>query len=421
MIGAGIIGPRGGFGLNVTEQDRERWTQQFTSTLTRLLDAAGSHSPAPSVGVALRMQLLWHVEYASSSIRQAARDVVAALPRTLESEVARALHGGPVDPPVDPNITRRHQERRQATEQVFVSRAAMIAERPVTEAVHMIERLLDELHQALGDDGTRARRFLFTAVTGNRDLGEALCVRVLAAPGSRLVSVLAPIMSALTQVTDQNAVTLAYRLLGTEDVDIARQLAHAFGLQRLTTDLLESESDLLRALVRHADRIVVSAALGAVRVLARQHPDFALDLLTDVPASHKEASVSEFTATFGPDGDLSWDILTRSHKAEFQTALLNAKSLDDYDTQQFLAMLSRHDPHRAIDLLTARIELLETNARQRGYSPLPFSWQVPLEFRTGDDFPDLLRRVREWIAAQPGFWVSTPFRLRTVQCCRRLV
>lgn len=50
------------------------------------------------------------------------------------------------------------------------------------------------------------------------------------------------------------------------------------------------------------------------------------------------------------------------------------------------------------------------------YSPLPFHWDVTPPFREHDDFPALLRQIRDWIAAEPEsthrrFWGANLFEL----------
>jgi transcriptional regulator with XRE-family HTH domain len=400
-IGAALAGPLGGFGLEVTDQEREPWTKRITGTLARLRDAVRAQPPAPAVCVALRAQLQWHVEHAASHIHQEACEVLTALPRQLEHELARALHGGPIDPPADPTVTLAYQDRQRANEQFLVDHAAAVSDLPEAELASLIEQLLDDLHRALGDDGKRARRFLTVAVSPRPSLGEALCTRVQEVPASRLASVISPVVSALAQADDSRAVHLAHRLLATGNIDLARQIALGFGLERSRTDLLDGESAVLHALVEHPDDAVVKAALGAVGFVAARHRDLAIELLAGVPADRKGVALAEFTMAFGPHGALSWTDLAQHHKQEFLDALRTTASIDSYEIAQFLAMLSRDDPHSVIDLLTARVENVEGGADLRTYRALPFSWLVPLQFRDCDDFPDLLRRVREWLAAAP--------------------
>jgi hypothetical protein len=190
--------------------------------------------------------------------------------------------------------------------------------------------------------------------------------------------------------------------LSTGNTGLARQVAHAFGIQRNRADILDGEPALLRTLAEHPDPdgIVPAATLGAVSYLAAQHRDLAVELLTQVPDSRKGTVLRQFALAFGPHGALAWKDLAQRHKDAFLDALRTLASLEKYEIAEFLAMLSLQEPHSVINLLTARVEAAETG-KARPTTALPFAWPVPLRFRDRDDFPDLLRRVREWLAAAP--------------------
>jgi hypothetical protein len=402
-IGAGLTGPRGGFGLVATDHQRAPWAKHFRRTLTRLRDAVCAHPPAPAVSVVLREHLQWPAEHAASEIHEASRDVLAMLPRGPEYELARGLRGGPIDPPPDDSARMDYQDRQQANEQFLSACAARVADWPDNEVIDLIERVLDDLRRAVGEEYGRARPFIWTLVTTRPSLGEALCARAEHTPDGPMAPLLSTVLTALARVSSTHPVDLAYRLLDTGHTDLARQVAFAFGLQRARDTLLEGEPALLRALVEHddPDGIVPAAALGAVRFLAAQHRDLAVDLLTRMPDNRKGNAIGEFVLAFGPHGALLWTDLAQHHKDAFLAALRAAPSIESYEIGQFLAMLSLHDPYTVIDLLAARVEAMETGCDPATFTPLPHSWHKLLRFRDRDDFPDLLRHVREWLAALP--------------------
>ncbi len=403
-IGLGLTGPLGGFGLQVTKQDRALWAKHFERTLTRLHDTVRTRPPDPVVCVALRDQLQWHAEHAASEISQAACKVLSVLPRRPEHELARALRGGPIDPPPDPGATLDYLDRHRANEQFLSACAATVADWPEREVITLIVQLLSDLHLALGDDAGRARPFLSNLVTVRPDVGEALCARVQEKPGSPLTPLVSTAVSTLAQAGDPRAIKLALQLLDTRDIQLARQVARAFGIERGRTNILDGEAALLRTLVEHPDPdgIVPAAALGAVRYLAAQHQDLAVGLLTCVPDRQKHAALGEFALAFGPHGALAWEDLPQRHKDAFLDALRAAPSIENPVITEFLAMLTSEDPRTIIDLLTARVEAVEAGASPGTYSALPHAWPAALHFRDHGNFPDLLRRVREWLTAAPG-------------------
>jgi hypothetical protein len=411
-IGAGLTGPLGGFGLQVTEQQCAPWSKHFQQTLVRLHDEVRTHPPTPVVSAALREQLQWPAEHSVSEIHHQSREVLAALPRRSEHELARGLRGGPIDPPPDPEANFDYLDRQRANEQFLSACAATVVDWPRAKVVETIERLLDELRLALGDDSGRARPFIWTLVSTSPSLGEALCARVRETSGGTLTTLVSVALSALAQVGDPCTVAIAKQLLDTEDVGLARQVAHAFGIQRGRANLLHGEPALLRTLVEHSDAVVVAAAAGAVRFLDAQHRDLAAELLTRPLARRNLSVLGEFTWAFGPHGKLAWPDLAQRHKDALLGALCVAESIENYEIAAFLAQLSVSDPHSVIDLLTGRVEATEAGSGSN-YA-LPHHWPVPLRFRDRNDFPDLLRRVREWLAAAPDspwrhYWGSRLF------------
>jgi hypothetical protein len=426
-IGMALTGPLGGFGLVVNDEQHKPWAKHFNQTLIRLHQLIDSQPLSPVVSVALREQLQWAAEHPASKIHQASREVLAMLPGRPEHELARALHGGPIDPPADPATPVDYLDRHRANEQYLSDCAAIVADWPDHEVIGLIEQLLKDLRHGLRDDSMRARPFLWKLVASRPSLGEVLCATVQAAPAGVLVSLVAPTLSALTQTGNRRAVDLAEQLLKTGNLGLAREIAHAFGLQRSRNNVLDGEPVLLRNLIEHPDPdgIVPAAALGAVRYLSAEHRDLAIELLTWVPDSRKYLALGELALAFGPHGGLEWAGLAQCHKDSFLNALRTAPSIERYEIAEFLAMLSLEEPHSVIDLLTARVEAVESGAEAR--AALPYAWPVALRFRDREDFPDLLRRVREWLAAAPGSpWrnylgsqlftaVAGPFDAQTLQ------
>jgi hypothetical protein len=404
-IGVALTGPTGGFGLEVSKQHRAPWEKHFNQAFTRLRVMIHSHPPAPVVAVALRDQVQWHAEHPASMIRRAAREALTALPCSPEHELARALHGGPADPPPGPAASQDYLDRHSANEQFLSACATNFASWPEHQVTTLIEQLLSDLHHVLGDDPGRARPFLYLLTVANISHGEALCTRAQDAPGTPLASLISAIMSALAQVGDTRVVGLACRLLATSDIGLARQVAHAFGIQRARTSLLVGEARLLRTLVKYPDPdgIVTAAALGAVRHIAGSHRDLAIELLTSILAEQNAGpALSEFAVAFGPNGPLAWENLAQHYRNAYLDALRAAPSIGTYEISGFLALLSLQDPQAVINLLTGRVASVEAGTRPGTYIAIPYSWPVPLRFRDRDDFPDLLRRVREWLAAAPG-------------------
>jgi transcriptional regulator with XRE-family HTH domain len=429
-IGAALASPRGGFGLEIKRQHLTPWAEQFNGTLTRLRDTIRAHPPAPVVAVALRDELQWHAEHPDSMLHLLAHRVLTALPSSPEHTLARALHGGPADPPADPPEPAEYLDRSHANLRFLSASAADLAGWPDHQMIMCIEQTLSDLRRTLGDDVGRARPFLSLLAEARPGLGESLCMQALREPGGSLAPLISVVLSALAQAGNTRAVDLAQQMLATADLGLARHIAHAFGIQRARTSLLDGEAELLRVLVRYPDpaEIVPAAALGATRLIAESHPNLAIELVTSVLTGRNTGlALSELAMSFGPNGQFAWERLAKRHKNAYLDALSATESLETFEIGGFLAMLSLQDPTALISLLTTRVEAVEAGANPGSYTALPHRWPVPLRFRDRDDFPDLLRQVREWIAGGPdSIWrrylgsevfqtVAGPFDIQTRQ------
>jgi hypothetical protein len=407
VVGAALTPLIGGFGLEITPELRALWYPEFVRILGRL-ESTVRRRPIlhPVLCVALRSQLQWLAEYGTVQVRLACRGVLSAVPPDMPRNLARALHGGPIDPPDDPAAAADLQYRQTALKDLFAAAIASLGDLPDRQAVDEIERCLRELKQLLGDEPARARPFLFDLITARPSLAAAISDHVTAVPGAMLAEQVTIVLISLAGADGLGAVTAAQKLLATQNVTIARQVAHAFGIQRgRIGQLIPGEDDLLRILVAHDDPVVHAAALGALRTLGPQHRDLAVDLLNRAPPERPGFAWGEIAYAAGPPGrfcgTLAWPDLPDDYKDRFFAALRDPASIENYEISELLTMVSGDEPHRVIELLKSRVQYMEDGAPAR-YAPLPHHWQGKLRFREHDAFPDILRALCEWLAAEPG-------------------
>jgi transcriptional regulator with XRE-family HTH domain len=406
LIGTALTPPTGGFGLEMAPELRTLWDPEFARILGLLEHAVRNQPiPHPVLRLALRSQLQWLAEYGSAQVRLACRSVLSAIPSEMPDNLARALHGGPIEPPDAADATADFQYHQAALKDLFATAIFSLGNLPDQQVADEIEHCLRDLKQLLGDEAARARPFLFELVTARPSLAAAIADHVMAAPGGMLIEQLTIVLVALAGASDPTAVTIASRLLATRDTTVARQVAHAFGLQRgRVGQLLPGEDGLIRTLVAHHDPVAHAAALGALRTLGPQNTVLALELLACAPPERPGFAWWEIAFAAGPPekggGALTWPDLPDEYKNRFFAALRDAKSVENYEISELLAMLSRDEPYRAIRLLITRVERME-NGAPAGYSPLPRHLQGQLHFREHDAFPDILRHLYEWLAEAP--------------------
>lgn len=407
LVGSALSGPVGAFRMNVSDSDRALWDAPFRDALARLRRALSRVRLRPALYVALRYKLQWLGELGNADVREAVREVLAEIPLDLGNQLARALHGGPVDPPTEPAEAVDLGWRRDGTSALFQSVIPMLAELPDAQAAELVGRTLAELHAVFERKTGHAPPFLFDLARSKPAIGAALLARVEAEPSGPLGDQATFVLIALAQVDGELALNAARRLVATGSVSLAQQVAGAFGTQRGRDTLIRGEADFLRTLARHSDPAVRARALDAVHRLARTHPDLALELLTMVPPEREGFAFGAFAMAVGPGGPLTWNDVPEQYKDRYFAALSRLDSLDDYPTGQLLAELSRDEPRRVLSLLIKRSEAFESGGEMLRMRPLPSSPTRAYRFHESTDFPAVLRELREWLAEAPsGGWRS---------------
>ncbi|MFD8811958.1 hypothetical protein ACFV23_10850 [Streptomyces sp. NPDC059627] len=397
LIGNALSLPPGDLGPTPPDTVRQPWIPHLASTINRLHQYIVEHTLAPAILVAVRTELRWLAQYGPDGLRRPALGLLSGIPNSPDNELARALHGGPADPANYSDASDWHA----AQESLFSDVTAILAEWPDHRIATRVDALLRENDSVFGTDSGRARPFIWTLVSHRPSVGEAICERAMAAPESPLTSLMSVTLAALGQIAGGRAVHWGQTLTDMGHTELAREVAHAFGIQRRRGDLLDGEADLLRKLAAHGDSIVRRAALGAVQAIAAEHIALAVELLTASPVVETPDINAFALAIAGPPySPLAWSDLAKDQQESFLSALTTAQSIDSHEIGLFLAELARAEPLAVIELLETRVERYASQPTARRF-PLPFHWQVTPPFRDNGDFPALLRQIRDWLAADP--------------------
>ncbi|MEZ0108768.1 transcriptional regulator with XRE-family HTH domain [Catenulispora sp. EB89] len=399
LIGAAISIMPAPFGLQIPAELQQAWFEHFQDILNRLRDHLAQTSLSPALLVDIRSRLNWTAQFGPGQLRHSAQVITAAIPATADNTLARALHGGPADPCDDPDM----DAIKQGLKNLFTEAIAQMSDWPDEQAADRLNTLLAAQQTSAADAG-RARPFLWEAITRRPSLGAAMCKHAISAPESVLGPQLSVTLSAMAQADGPRAVACGRQLLTDGRIAFAREVALAFGLQRARLDLADGEDKLLREMAGHADPHVSAAAVGATRYLRTSHPDLAVDL---VFAALPSGGLSEAVWLFKPElnGTLSWAQLPEHRKNAVLQQLTEIPELEHYTIAQLLAYIAGEDPEAVIEVLQNRVQTAEQGRPDR-FIPLPHTPWATMPFRQSDRFPDLLRRIREWLAAAP----TSPWR-----------
>lgn len=402
MVGAALFGPIGRFG-EIAPEVRALWETSHLSVLSRLQALLEDVVLPAALYVSLRLKIQWLSEHGSAPIREACRGIFATIPTELRNDLARALHSGPIDPPADMRVELDLEYRNRAQQDLFSAAGARLRELGDAQAAELIEQLIDELHNLIGDETGQPRPFLFVTVRARPALGRSLLERVAASPEGQLAGQCSIILLALVETAGEAAVGVAKDLLATGHMHLAREVALVFGLQRgQRQSLLDGERELLRTLTAHEDARVSQLAFGAIRSLAQTAPELAAELLVIVPPDDERFAWEEFATFVGPRGALPWRLIPEALQEQIFYSLRQRDSLEGYALGELLIQLSYDDPRRVFELLLGRAKALNNQTAAGGFSPLRNRSTEKYRFRELPKFQDYLREVRAWFIDAPA-------------------
>jgi hypothetical protein len=402
-IGSSLHYPIGMFGRPVEPKEQDAWTPIFVEIIDQLRVLAGDTTLDPVLGVAIHTALNWHARHSTGETHQPALDALQAIPTSREHELALLLFDGWGHLLVDHiDDYQEAEQTREARNQNLAT--AMAAGLSVDEIIDFLCGRLDAQRQAFGPRKGSPGQFVWTLVGTSPAVGEAICSVVRRDPGSALRDVVPVVLSQIAQHRPDRAVALARELLATDSIEVVRSVAQAFGWNRgLRRSLLEGELYLLQGLAAHDDIWVRTAVIRAAELIAKEHRGEAIDLLCRVRFDDSPRVAQELTSAFSPQADLTWNDLSPRQAGEMLGQLLVCPSIEDFHITQFLGELSRTAPDSVLKFLRDRVEYAET-INPDGYRALPYMWHADLHFRSHPKFEQMLRDVRDWIAANLDSW-----------------
>ena len=387
----------------VTASDRQRWTEELVKTIEELGSLIKKRSFDPVVTIAIRDELVWHEHYSTTATREAAQDVAAAIEEDLHYNLVLALHDG-----WGRLRERPGQDYRQAALDLDAWRhetaVQLFESMTLDELVEQLEERLRILQEV--DDLSRANSgpFIWALVSEQPDTGLRICQRLVMMPESPLRSILPVVLGSLMNSRPIEAFVNAHDLIATHECFVP-DVARAIGWNRgLRPEIIEGELELLYRFATDSSSSVRISATNAARSIADSDKATAIALALAIPLADDSKVASEVLQLFGSHGFADWSELSDSDIDRILRDIEVLPDLEEYPTQDALSSLSYTKPESVLHLLMNRIERMETNHGSTRYEALPFSWYKPLGFRSQDDFPSILREVRDWIGEQQDSW-----------------
>ena len=403
VIEASLRFPVGMFGRPVSDDERKAWLPNLLQVLARSREAVATTAMDPVIIVALRRAIHWHLDYSQMGTRDAARDVMARVPGSLQARAALALFDGWCDLLGDRRTDVREMERNKQAQLAALAEEITTA-RSDEEIVALLEERLAAQRVAFSGQAGTPGPFVAALVDCRPQLAVALCAAVAAEPRAEAREVVAVAISRLADLMPDAAMGAIRALLATGDLLIKRSVAHALSRYRGARSLLDGEFEVLFQLAGDEDPVSRTFAVAAAQRLSQHHSADALALLSHVRFTDSAAVAEEVFQSFSSAGALRWSQLPDPDAQAMLAQLVECSSVDGYWVQDFLVQLSKDDPVGLVTFLMRRVHHCERMESALEYRPLPFQWRTSLQVAASQDFVVILRAIRDWMAQKPDSW-----------------
>jgi transcriptional regulator with XRE-family HTH domain len=396
--------PIGYPGDNARSSSVKAWTPTWVDIIRRLRPVA--QDPAdPVVAIATRRALRCHVEWLDGPTHQDARDTLAALPTTLDHEIALALHDG-WGHLVDghhADYEAAEQERRERFERLATATIDTWTDDELARFVQ--DRLIAET--IAGGEPGHPGPFLWTLARARPRVAGLLGSLALADPDSPVVHQLPVVLAGHADVGHRgDAISLARRLVATGEARLEQAVAAAYGWHRgARQEVLDGEEELLLELATSREEPTRVSVAHAARALSASHRAFGVRLLTAIPFSDSPSVAAAVVEPLVLQGSVDWADLSPSQRDAMLDQLVACPAVNQFWIEQFLAHLSERHPRDCAAVLKARVDRAARDIDSvSDYRPLPYHWKQPLAFPRSGEFVVILAEVRDWLAANVGTW-----------------
>lgn len=390
--------PMGLFGVAVSEAGRERWTDEFVSTLESIKGKVLSSTLDPFVWLELLSSISWHAKFASGKTSDAANQIFGLIPDSLEFRTTRAFVDGYGRLVEDPDFETRQKEWR-ATIQHIASEIVGAFRTPEAVVQFMATMLTRVENTKLGMSASPHILF-HELLAGTNSLANQVMEYAL----GNLESVIGRyVPMALPMVYSENIGTgraFTSRILASGSRELRVSLARCLGHILESSSLGEYELDILQGLLSSDDQQEVAIAVGELRHVGSLDAARALELVRTANLCGSQYVADEILSLFKPFGLIPLELLDSGSVGVLLEKLFPIPILEKYWIQKFLASVSALYPLETLDFFKRRVEHA---ASTEGYSYRPCNYgpyvREPLRFVDSAAYYDLCKDAWSWMRA----------------------
>jgi transcriptional regulator with XRE-family HTH domain len=408
FLGDAIRYPMGSFGMRVADSVIERYTAEFCKTIERLSELVQSETIDPIVPVAIAHAVSWHAHYAGGETAAIARELFAALPKSLEFRLLGALSDGFGQIFLGRMDANTWQSRLNAWIEALVKDVSVAYPKAAVLGTVIENALARVIEAGLAKRGS-SRTLIHEILRARIDLARLVVEDATKSADSRLSVYLDAALSKVLHSDPEEGRRWARHLLDTGNVALQSAVGRAFSWRPLEGGVLApADAEIFKRVLSSSERRVVQSGLGILSALAQNGWRVALDLLRHTNLKLDAGLADEaFMMFFGNREDI-FSTLEEGDVRYLFAELKSLPELNGYWIDTLLSHLSRHFPLLTCEFFLSRVDQAATSneefSRIRPINYGPYA-QVPLRFKEAQRYSAVLDAVWRWMTVRdPSDW-----------------
>lgn len=382
--------------LRKTGRDDESQTIQ---TLTELAREVRATPPGGLASLAIQRAVHWSLTHGRSEVQVAAQEVVNALPKSIECDIATVLYSAWWSWGRPGEETPVQDARAAAWEDKIRDVATEVASWVLEKAFNEIQQLLNNGREIFEVTHEHAHTFLTYLMEAQPALPEYVCDVIPEASELVQQTVLPAALGALLRHTSSLGISKARELISRNQVSLTRAVAATL-TERVRNLEIPADSiiGIAGELARHDDQIVRCYIIRAAWSLSQTDKNAAIDLALAVPLRGSLVVAKEFANAITIFRWISWEDLNRGQLDAVLAQLCTIPRIDDYELQRLLASLTASNGEEVLRILMARVDLAIELDSSIAFEPLPYYWDIELGLAKLPNRIEFLRSIHSWIA-----------------------
>ncbi|WP_316176348.1 helix-turn-helix domain-containing protein [Bradyrhizobium sp. SZCCHNRI1073] len=388
--------PMGMFNSAASQETLNEWTAVFVEGLKTIEAALSARQLDDLVLLSVWKSVSWHVNYGKGDASDAARNIKALLPNTLEFRTLTVLIDGHgiefrrIDP-----ISHQSKWAAHIAKLVEdISRTYSDAEARRTFIAALLTRITKNYKRSSATPYSLYEALIRASV----DFCRATLDNALIDPESETARFVPGAVAALWDHSPDETRASISKLLATGHEHLRTAVAQSYS--RILGSGLYNEADLaaLRTLLADTSSWVAKNAIMALTSLPEEKADLVIELAHGAHIGDSQFLADDLLTafTFHP----LFKYLTAEDVKAILEKLMAVAELDGHWVEEFLAHASEAFPRETLAFFMRRVEHAGEHEDWK-YRPINHGsyGHVPLRFRNSEIYPELLRTVAEWMRA----------------------